>query len=1167
MLSRTTALLCTWAMLLCSAVPAQSECYDRSACNGCLNTGTAPKIYVFDCCLGNVTEKKGPNQYAGYVWSYPNITQSPASTFSILDAAAGSTFIVATNGTLWTNKSLDWNQTMCWVFAIEVTTGGNHQTVIVAVGVIDINEYPPVFNGLPAIVNTSVTRNARGVSSLCYTITDRDAYSGSYGNVPTVRIVAGDSGGLFEVTIGTISQQLTSACITNTGSLDGRNASRYNLTLLASDQGTPPLSSTTWIVIQLTGINYYAPVFTPLQPLGPLVLRDNTAYGTIIQTFVATDNDTGDNGKVEYSIQSPQTSPPQFRINATSGALVLNSPFALATPQYTYTVCVTATDMSPTFPLSSSICTDVTVIPSSPPETKLQISPNAPPYCLVSIAENVWNTTVNNFIFLSFSGDIRCTILHGVANFTVVSSSLGGNFYQCFVTVNGFLDYEKASQLNITLGVTWNIALPSDSFGLYDNYTCTVNVVDSNDNAPQLNGTHFAFEERQTLGSYVAQLTGYDLDHSSTNGMIALYLLVGVHNATTDLTSLNLFNLDPMNGLITTKALIERRKVGKSLNITVNVTDGGSPPLSSIIIVQLDVIGAFTAKSYSFFLFKNVPAPVTVGRVEVMVSDVSNISYQLEMSSTFFVVDTRGNVTALVPFGSEGVYEFKVLASDHGSFSVSSTAMVTVIVLDICSNVCNLTVRSTATVGQSLGRVLRDSVGTTLNYRILNSSDVFDIDLNSGMVKVKSVPLLSPSYTLVFAVFNPIFTAVSTQCSVGVLVLDPPSNVTNQSEVELIIGASIGPALFMVLFLCALIIAFHCSKRRHRGKLPILRPDSVRLSVLTGSTRETSPPKSILSPVASPTHTAKGNGVKFMPKAEEFLVNQEESVDKADTSIKKYSNVKFSNSPQMAPRSQPAIYPPDLSSPPSGGSNLPPPHSPSSSETTSAVAVGAPLGSGTHSLLYPIPHPPSMTHRTRGYPPTHEDMLDHSLATHTGHSHHLSDANSGDDCTYSDNTSIRNTAIPCFKGSSDKPLTGYVDPRAVRGSSPPSFLPPSSARSMPPTMTAPASFVHREYLTSPTPPQHSSSSHGSTPPPRGGGGGGYPLAPPIPQMVPQPGSPPTYMPSALDHSEMDSMTESRYSLTESYLSAALDDVLRFPQDDIESDVYNNLTYNEDGSEL
>ena len=1153
--SSTTALLCIWTVLWCSSAPAQSACYDRGACIGC---DTAAKSYIFDCCLGSVTEKQGPNQYAGYVWSYPNITQSAASTFSIADTAAASTFVVAPNGTLWTNKSLDWNQTACWAFAIAITTGGNHQTVIVAVGVIDTNDYPPVINGLPAIVNTSVTRYAGGVPSLCYLVTDRDVDFGSYVTVPTVRIVAGDGGGLFQVTVSSISQQpiQTSACITNTGSLDGRNASRYNLTLLASDQGTPPLNSTTWIVIQLTGINYYAPVFTPLQPLRPL--PDNTASGTVIQTFVATDNDTGENGKVRYSIQSvlPQTS--TFSINATSGALVLGSPFAsaIATPQYN--VCVTATDMSPTFPLSSSICTSIVVLPSSPPATTLTttLSP-----CPVSIAENVWNATVNTFYFSSTNA-IRCTILQSAANFSVATSRFLGSFYQCSVGVSGFLDYEKASQLTITLGVTWDVVLPFDSFGLYNNYTCTVNVINSNDNVPQLNGTHFAFVENQPLGSYVAQLIGYDLDHGA-NGMIAAYLLVGVSNATTDLTSLNLFDLDPASGLLTTKALVKRKEVGKKLNVTVNVTDAGSPPLSSVIVVQLDVVGAlaFTASSYSFFLFKNMPAPVTVGHVEATTDDVvSTISYQLVTSSMFFAVDVRGNVTSLVSFGNSGVYQFGVLASDHGSLSVSGTAMVTVNVLDICSRSRVLTVSSPIMVGQSVGGVLEDSggIGVALNYRTLNSSELFDINLNSGELTVKSLPLLSPSYTLVFVVFNPNSIAISTQCSVTLL-------VPTSFDAGVIIGTSVGIflSLLLVLSLCGVIIAFNCYKRGRRGKLPILDPsrscNNVQLSDLT---RGMSPPKSILSPVASPAHAAssKSNGsVKFSYKAEEFLVNQEESVDKVDTSIKKYSNVKFSDSPQMAPRGQPAKSTPDQTSRPSREYNPPLPQSPSSSSS------GAPAA---HPLLYPPPHPHSMPHPARGYPLTREDMLDHSLATHGGHTHHLSDANSCDDSTYyDDNTSIRNTEIPRFKQGSDEPLASYVGPSALRGSSPPSFLPPLGTRGVPP-VAVPASFAHREYLSSPTPPQHSSSSRGSTPPLRGGG---YAPAPPVPQMVPQPGPPPTcypeVMPSALDHSEMSSsMTQSRYSPTESYCSSALDDELRFQQDDMEKDFY-NLTYNEDASEL
>lgn len=1133
--------LCFLVTLCCSA---RSACYNRTTCVGCEN-------WVFDCCLGNAVERQTSTQNLGNVGFYNQ--SGPVSSFYIQSTYtpnAADNFFVTGNGTVWTNKTLERNRTDCWVFTVTIQ-GQQAQQVIVAVGVIGINYYPPVFSGLPTNVTLPVTNAARSITNLCYSITDGD--SGVNGNVSTVQIVAGNSMGMFEVIVKRLSS-LTQVCVTNTGPLDGRNVNRFNLTLLASDQGTPQLNSTTWIVVQLTGVNYYSPVFKPLPQLRPL--PDNTPVGKVIQTFVATDNDTGDNGRVTYSIQQPQDS--HFTINSTSGELVLSSKFdpAISVPQYT--VCVTATDSSPTFPLSSSTCITISVVPSSPPTFgSVDVSPGCP----VNIVENSLNPTVTLYSFTIITGSaVHCIILQGSANFTVTNYHGIPGYLVCTITVSGFLDFERASQLNITIGVTWDTINDTSLLDLYEIHKCTVNVIDTNDNAPMLNQTHFAFEEKQSFGSYVAQLVGYDLDYG-VNGTIAKYLLLMVSNTSTDLTNLSLFDLDQKTGLITTKNVIERKKVGKKLYITVLVQDGGTPPMTSIIVVQLDVIAvlAFSSDSYAFFLFNNLPAPLTMGRVVATGGGDSSIpvSYELVATPTLFAVDAQGNVTAQVPFISVGVYNYSVLARDHSNPPVSSIATVTIHVLDICSSAQNLTGYSDMKVGNSLGTVLRDiSIGPELNYNI-SSSDIFEIIPTTGVVVVKSVPdsnLWDSFYLVTFTVFNRNFRSVSAQCTVTVLVLK-----VTPGAAALVIGASIGPALLLLLCLCVVMIMFYCYRRHHRKKINISGSSSqvpVQLSDLTGASRVSSP-KGILSPRASAGGSNANGSVKFSYTAEEFLVNRQECVNKADTTRKTYPSVKFQDSPQPAQRSQGNESSVDLSSP-LGESN---PHSQAAPPSASSPH------SNPHSLYpphSPLPSARPMSRPAMGYPPTHEDMLDHSLATNAGRTH-LSDPNSCDESTYSD-TSIRNTNIPRFKQGSEEPLGHYLG-HNMRNTSPPSFLPPSSVR----MAREPPAFTHRDYIRSPTSPQHTSSSmdmHTST---SLHGKGRAPVFP-GPQMVPQPGPPPIYypevMPSALDHSEMSSsMTHSRYSLAESFASSALDEELKFQQDDnVEGDFY-NLTYNEDASEL
>ncbi|XP_041050260.1 protocadherin-10-like [Carcharodon carcharias] len=86
--------------------------------------------------------------------------------------------------------------------------------------------------------------------------------------------------------------------------LDRENVSRYEVTVLCSDSGSPPLSSKKIVLVKVSDINDNAPCFT--QPLYTAYVMENNVIGASIFSVSAFDPDLNQNSRLNYSIQLTQ---------------------------------------------------------------------------------------------------------------------------------------------------------------------------------------------------------------------------------------------------------------------------------------------------------------------------------------------------------------------------------------------------------------------------------------------------------------------------------------------------------------------------------------------------------------------------------------------------------------------------------------------------------------------------------------------------------------------------------------------------------------------------------------------------------------------------------------------------------------------------------------------
>ncbi|XP_040200831.1 protocadherin gamma-C5-like isoform X10 [Rana temporaria] len=159
---------------------------------------------------------------------------------------------------------------------------------VIQVDVQDVNDNTPEI--IYTSKNSYVPENAP-VGTVVGFVTIRDRDSGKNGDVKLE-----------------ISPDLPFKCqpmlnrytLVTSGHLDREKVSRYTITLIASDLGSPSLSSQTTITITISDVNDNPPAF--LQSAYNAFISENNEPGRLLCTVAAGDPDEGDNAILIYSI-------------------------------------------------------------------------------------------------------------------------------------------------------------------------------------------------------------------------------------------------------------------------------------------------------------------------------------------------------------------------------------------------------------------------------------------------------------------------------------------------------------------------------------------------------------------------------------------------------------------------------------------------------------------------------------------------------------------------------------------------------------------------------------------------------------------------------------------------------------------------------------------------
>ncbi|XP_036825544.1 protocadherin alpha-8 isoform X9 [Oncorhynchus mykiss] len=143
------------------------------------------------------------------------------------------------------------------------------------------------------------------------------------------------------------------------GPLDRESAFQYNVTITATDEGTPPLSSTSVITVHVSDVNDNAPRFS--EPVANVYVKENSPVGDLIYTIYAFDTDSEENSKIGYALLDKSNSiSSSVNINSDTGDIISLQSFNYEVIK-TFQFKVQATD-SGVPPLSSNVTVNVFIL-------------------------------------------------------------------------------------------------------------------------------------------------------------------------------------------------------------------------------------------------------------------------------------------------------------------------------------------------------------------------------------------------------------------------------------------------------------------------------------------------------------------------------------------------------------------------------------------------------------------------------------------------------------------------------------------------------------------------------------------------------------------------------------------------------------------------------------
>ncbi|XP_028314654.1 protocadherin alpha-3-like [Gouania willdenowi] len=515
--------------------------------------------------------------------SVKTYTLNPNEHFTV-DVSSGGDHVSAE---LVLNKALDREKQSIIKLTLTAVDGGKPAksgTMQIIVNVIDSNDNAPSFS--KALYKVRVRENAAvGTAILTLNATDPDE-----GLHSEIKYALMGRRNLNSVDKFIISPENGEIIVKE--SLDFEENNAYELRVQASDQGTPPRSGYSKVLLEVLDVNDNAPEISVTSLMSPV--KENAEIGTAVALVTVTDKDGGKNGQTTCRIIN--SVPFKLMSNYKNYySLVVDTPLDRETASQ-YNVIITAADEgSP--PLSSSA--SVTVLISD-------MNDNAPSFSDTIVNAYVKeNSKVGEIIARTTAQDAD-TGDNAKLTYSLMDNNFKGIQISSFVNINSESgDIVSLQSFNFEELKTFQFKVQATDSGvppLSSNVTVNVFILDENDNSPavlapysehgSVNSENIPYSAE--AGYFVAKIRAVDAD-SGYNALLSYHLSEPKGN--------NLFRIGTSSGEIRTKRRMSDNDL-KSHPLVVLVSDNGEPSLSATVSIDVVVVESSADIQTQF---RNVP--------------------------------------------------------------------------------------------------------------------------------------------------------------------------------------------------------------------------------------------------------------------------------------------------------------------------------------------------------------------------------------------------------------------------------------------------------------------------------------------------------------------------------------------------------------------------------
>ncbi|XP_070318081.1 protocadherin-11 X-linked isoform X4 [Odocoileus virginianus] len=463
--------------------------------------------------------------------------------------------------------------------------------------------------------------------------------------------------------------------------LDREEKDTYVMKVKVEDGGFPQRSSTAILQVSVADTNDNHPVFKEDEI--EVNIPENAPVGSSVTQLHATDADIGENARIHFYFSNLVSSMAKrlFHLNSTTGLITVKEPLDREESP-NHKLLVLASDGG-LMPARAMVLVNVTDVNDNVPLIDIRYIIN-PINGTVVLSENAPLNTKIALITVTdkdadHNGRVTCFTDHEVPfRLRPVFSN------QFLLETAAYLDYESTREYAIKL-----LAADAGKPPLNQSSMLLIKLKDENDNAPVFTQSFISLSvpENNSPGTQLTKISATDAD---TGRNAEIHYLLGI-DAPSE------FNLDHRTGILTAVKKLDREKQEK-YSFTVLAKDNGMPSLITNATVLVTVLDQndnspiFTHNEYNFYVPENLPRHGTVGLITVTDPDYgenSAVTLSILDANDDFTIDPQtGVIRPNISFDREKQesYTFYVKAEDGGRVSHSSTAKVTINVVDVNDN-------------------------------------------------------------------------------------------------------------------------------------------------------------------------------------------------------------------------------------------------------------------------------------------------------------------------------------------------------------------------------------------------------------------------------------------------------------------------------------------------